>query len=340
VILGKQFHPLRSYLSSRAALVNVLLVIAAITCQKQSLAQVPGVGAMPSGSSHSSGSSLSATAGTMGVTDEPIFPGEEVSVNVPNAPDFSTIARVSMSGDVPIPYLGIVHLAGLNSASAAALVEKMLVDGNLAVHPHVLVTVDAASTGITVLGEVKSPGIYPPTGKHMLSDVLAMAGGVTTTAGRIIEISLDSAPDQKTLIPWDPTLHNTSVYDRVMQAGSRVIVKPCGVAYVGGYVARPGAYPICASQVTTVSQLIALASGAMVTARRSHTALIRTQPDGSRVVQQIDIAKILNAKAADPVIHEDDIIYVPLSGVKFTVTNLLGYATSFGVATMNVYASR
>jgi hypothetical protein len=174
----------------------------------------------------------------------------------------------------------------------------------------------------------------------MLSDVLAMAGGVTTNAGRIIEISLDSAPNQKTLIPWDPTLHNTAVYDRVMQAGSRVIVKPCGVAYVGGNVARPGAYPVCASQVTTVSQLVAMSSGALVVARRNHTVLIRTQPDGSRVVQQIDLAKILNAKAADPVIHEDDIIYVPLSGAKYAVTTMLGYVTSIGTASLEVYANR
>jgi polysaccharide export outer membrane protein len=340
VILSKQFHFFRNCLPSSAALIHVLLIVATLACQRQGFAQMPGAMSSGPARSASSGSSAAAGAGTMGVTDEPIFPGEEVSISVPNAPDFSTIARVSMSGDVPVPYLGIVHVAGLNSASAAALVEKMLIDSNLVVHPHVLVTVDAASTGITVLGEVRTPGVYPPTGKHMLSDVLAMAGGVTTNAGRIIEISSDSAPDQKTLIPWDPTLHNTAVYDRVMQAGSRIIVKPCGVAYVGGFVSRPGAYPVCGSQVTTASQLIALAAGATITARRDHTILIRTQPDGSRVVQRIDMAKILNAKAADPVVREDDIIYVPLSGVKYALTNMLGYVASFGVTSMNVYANR
>lgn len=318
--------------------IRVLLVIAAMICQRCAFAQLPG---MASSSQARSGSSLSAVPSpTMSVTDEPIFPGEAVNVTIPNAPDFSTIARVSLSGDIPVPYLGVVHVAGLNSAGASALIEKMLMDANLVVHPHVLVTVDAASTGITVLGEVRNPGIYEPTGKHMLSDVLAMAGGVTTNAGRIIELSSDASPDQKTLIPWDPTLHNTAVYDRILQGGSRVVVKPCGVAYVGGNVSRPGAFPICASQVTTVSQLIALASGSLITARRDHTALIRTQPDGSRVVQQIDLAKILNAKAADPVIKEDDIIYVPLSGAKYALVNMLGYVTQFGNTTLNIYGNR
>lgn len=274
----------------------------------------------------------------MGVTDEPIFPGEVVNVGVFNAPDFSTMARVSQSGDVALPYLGIVRLAGLNSASAASLIEKMLADSNLMLSPHVLVTVDASSTGITVLGEVRAPGVFLPSGKHMLSDFLAMAGGLTANRGRIIEISSDSAPSQKTVLPWDPTMHNTSVYDRVIQAGSRILVKPCGVAYVGGNVARPGVFPICGSQVMTVSQLVAMASGAQISSYQSHTILVRTQADGTRVVQQIDIGKVLKAKATDPVVQDDDIIYIPLSGVKYTLRSLPNYLASFANAALDVYA--
>ena len=90
----------------------------------------------------------------------------------------------------------------------------------------------------------------------------------------------------------------------------------------------------------TASQLVAMASGALITARRDHTVLIRTQPDGSRVVQQIDMGKILNAKAADPVVREDDIIYVPLSGAKYALVNMLGYVTQFGNTTLNIYGNR
>jgi polysaccharide export outer membrane protein len=335
VILRNSFHFFQNRLAGSAAAFRVLFIVAVIVCPRPSFAQSPG-GMSSLAQARSGGASSSASM--MGVTDEPIFSGETVAITVSNAPDFSTVARVSMGGDVPVPYLGIVHFAGLNSASASALIEKMLMDSNLVIHPNVLVTVDGASTGITVLGEVRTPGIYTPMGKHMLSDILAMAGGVTTTAGRIIEISSDSAPDQKTLIPWDPTLHNTDVFDRVMRGGSRVVVKPCGVVYVGGNVTRPGAYPLCASRVATVSQLIALASNSLITSKRGHTLLIRTLPDGSRVVQQLDLAKIQNAKAADPAVREDDMIYVPVSGVKYTLINLLNYFTEFGVATLDLYA--
>jgi polysaccharide biosynthesis/export protein len=322
----------------RNVVVMLLLLLFALTCQRQLTSQTPSPVSV-SGQARSS-NNLAALAGITGVTDEPIFPGEVVSVAVPNAPDFSTVVRVSQSGDVALPYLGIVHLEGLNSASAATVIEKMLMDSNLAIRPRVLVTVDAASTGITVLGEVRSPGVYQPSGKHMLSDVLAMAGGLTANTGRIIEISTSAAPEQKTLLPWDPTMHNTTIYDRVVQAGSRILVKPCGVAYVGGNVAHPGIYPICASQVTTVSQLVAMAGGHQISSYMSHTILVRTQSDGSRVVQQIDINKVVKAQNADPVVREDDIIFVPLSGVKYTLRSLPAYLASFANAALNVYAAR
>lgn len=335
--VSRNMQPRRCYRAFGAiAVVMAGLAISALSSYGQA-GGLPGTAIMPGGAS----SGMSASGGVAaGVTDEPIFPGEVVNINVFDAPDFSTTARVSKGGDIALPYLGIVHVADLNSASAASLIEKLLLSNQLIVNPHVTVTVDATSTGITVLGEVKTPGIYSPSGKHRLSDVLAMAGGMTANVGRIIEISTGPAPDQKALLPWDPTMHNTSLYDRVIPAGSRIVVKPCGVAYVGGNVGRPGAYPICASRIITVSQLVAMASGEQTSSYQSHTILVRTHPDGTRTVQQIDINKVLKAKAPDPVVQADDIIYIPLSGVKYTLRSLPGYIASFGTATLNVYGNR
>ena len=122
-------------------------------------------------------------------SDGPILAGETVHINVFDAADFSLVTRVSESGDIPYPILGHFHIAGLNSASAASMLSKELKDRNLMLDPEVTVTVDSSNTGITVLGEVHSPGIYPPPGKRQLSDLLAVAGGLTANTGRIIEIT-------------------------------------------------------------------------------------------------------------------------------------------------------
>jgi polysaccharide export outer membrane protein len=278
-----------------------------------------------------------ATASISGLTDEPIFIGEVVNVSIFGAADLSTITRVSGSGDIAMPYLGAVHILGMSSADAADLITKDLKVGNLVTDPHVTVTVDSANTGITVLGEVKNPGVYTPPGKRLLSDVLAMAGGLTTSSGRVIEISSESAPDQKTLIPWDPTMHNTSTYDRLVYPGQRILVRPCGVIYVGGNVGKPGAYPVCGSRTITLSEAVALASGILPASYQSHTIIVRTRPDGTRVVEEIDLGKALKAKGADPIVEEDDIVYVPASGLKTVLLRTPDYALSLATTALYAY---
>ena len=93
-----------------------------------------------------------------GLTDEPMSPGQVVHISVFNAPDFSVVTRISESGEVPVPMLGAVHLQGLNSQQASELITSELKQRNLVLDPHVMVTVESSSTGITVLGEVRIPG--------------------------------------------------------------------------------------------------------------------------------------------------------------------------------------
>lgn len=316
---------------SRFVVLAALLSMSPLAC----LGQAARPALMPSSqgggaSAAASGSTTSSLGTITGLTDEPITPGQTIYITVFNAPDFSVVTRVSESGDVAYPMLGVVHVAGLNSVTAAALITGRLKKQNLMLDPHVTVTVDTSSSGITILGEVHTPGVYPPPGKHLLSDMLATAGGLTINTGRVIEISNERTPDKKTYIPWDPTMHNTSNYDLPIHPGDRILVRACGIAYVGGHVIKPGAYSLCGSKQITLSEVIALAGGVAPLSSEKHTYLVRTQPDGARIVQQIDLNKVLRASVADPVVQEDDIIYVSPSALKDAATRALGYA--FGLA--------
>ncbi|HET7104664.1 MAG TPA: SLBB domain-containing protein, partial [Terracidiphilus sp.] len=279
----------------------------------------------------------SSGGGVAGLTDEPIFPGEIVHIGVFGAPDFTVVTRVSESGDIAYPYLGILHFEGLNSAAAASLISTQLISRGLMRNPQVMVTVEATLTGITVLGEVREPGVYPPRGKHMLSDVLAAAGGLMTNAGRVIEISELSSPEKKIEIPWDPTMHNTANFDRPVRPGDRVIVRPCGVVYVGGHVSKPGAYSECGSRVTTLSQLIARAGGSTPFTATKHTLIVHLQPDGTKTVQEVDLKKVLTGRVADPVMREDDIIYVSPSPTKEAVNRAVAFVMSLVGPILYVY---
>jgi polysaccharide biosynthesis/export protein len=284
-------------------------------------------------------SSTSSMTGTSigNLSDGPITPGEVVHINVFDSPDFSLITRVSASGDVPYPILGSFHIGGLNSMDAATMLAKELKDRNLMLDPEVTVTVDSASTGITVLGEVHSPGVYPPPGKHQLSDLLATAGGLTANTGRIIEITNAQDPTKREYISWDPTMHNTENFDRPVAPGDRVLVRACGIAYVGGNVVKPGAYSLCGSPKMTLSEVMALAGGVAPNAAPNKTFLVRAQPDGTKIVEQIDVKKVLTSRVADPIVHEDDIIYISPSPLKAILKSATAFALSISPQLLYIY---
>jgi protein involved in polysaccharide export with SLBB domain len=144
-------------------------------------------------------------------------------------------------------------------------------------------------------------------------------------------------PEKKTYIPWDPTMHNTGSYDRPVHPGDRVLVRACCIAYVGGNVAKPGAYSLCGSAKMTLAEVIALAGGVLPMSSPSHTFLVRVQPDGARIVRQIDAHKVLTAREADPLVQEDDIIYVSPSPLKVAIDRALGYAMSLAGPLIYMY---
>ena len=303
------------------------------TCLAVAQEQRPAIIPLAQGS----GGSSSSSASSSGLSDGPIGPGEVVRINVFDAPDFSVVTRVSETGDVSYPILGSFHIGGLNSASAARMLAMELKNRNLMLEPEITVTVDSSSTGITVLGEVHSPGIYPPPGKHQLSDLLAIAGGLTANTGRIIEITNERSSGKKDYVSWDPTMHNTENFDRPVFPGDRVLVRACGIAYVGGNVLKPGAYSLCGSPNMTLSEVMALAGGMAPNSAPNKTYLVRGQPDGTKVVEQIDLKKILTSRVADPIVHEDDIIYVSPSPLKAVLKGALAFALTLSPSLLYLY---
>lgn len=322
----------RRALAVSGALFVAFSVVAAAQVERPALIQMGQGGAAPS-TSVSAGS----VAGIGGLTDEPISAGQVVHVAVFNAPDFSVNTRVSEGGDIAFPILGAVHVEGMNSAEASIAIADQLKQHDLMIDPKVTVTVDGFSTGITILGEVHAPGIYPMPGKHLLSDLIATAGGLTANTGRVIEISNVKTPEKKEEVPWDPTMHNTSSYDRPIHPGDRVLVRSCGIAYVGGHIGKPGAYSLCGSPQITMSELIALAGGVTPLTSEKHSYLIHTQADGSRTVQEVDLHKVLRASAGDPEVKEDDIIYVTPSTAKDVMNRALTFSMSLATTVLYAY---
>ena len=86
---------------------------------------------------------------------------------------------VNSKGDIDFPVLGKIHIAGLTREKIA----NDLVKEDLVKDP--IVTVEFANTGISIIGEVKSPGRYEFNRDHMtIIDAIAMAGDLKISGMR------------------------------------------------------------------------------------------------------------------------------------------------------------
>src|SRR5713226_3118990 len=116
--------------------------------------------------------------------------GDLLEVSLYGMPDFKTEVRVSSGGEISLPLLGTVPVGGLSVEQAATQIERNLSQKGLFNDPHVMVFVkEYATQGISVLGEVQRPGIYPLLGERKLYDVISAAGGISFKAGGYVLIT-------------------------------------------------------------------------------------------------------------------------------------------------------
>lgn len=240
--------------------------------------------------------------------------GDLLEITTFDTPELSGKFRVDGRGYVSMPVGGAVPVQGLTAEQAGTAIERFLRNRDILKNPHVSVLVlEYATQGVSVLGEVKQPGIYPLAGKHGVLDFISLAGGLMPSASKVVSIT-HRAP------PWDTVTVNLAgersgslENDVEVQPGDRVVALRAGVVYVIGDVGKPGGYVVDGNGVTVV-QALALAQGMNRTAK-ANGMLIRNAA-GQRTQIELALNKILTNKAPDPKLQDGDIVYVPLSGAK------------------------
>ena len=166
-------------------------------------------------------------------------PGDLIDVSVYNVPELTSKVRVSNSGDVYLPLIDYVHVEGLTQEEARSLIEKRLADGGFVRNPHVAIFIDEfTSQGVTILGEVGRPGIYPDMGDHKLYQVVSQAGGFTQNASRKITI-LRRNQSEPIHVKLPRNLGDDLSGNVEILPGDTITVPRAPVIYVVGDVGRP-----------------------------------------------------------------------------------------------------
>jgi polysaccharide biosynthesis/export protein len=244
-----------------------------------------------------------------------IGPGDDLEITVYGAPDLSGHMRVSANGNISIPLIGYVRIAGLSNSEAEAAIEAQLREKSVVNDPQVSVYVkEYGSGGISVAGEVAKPGSYSALGPHRLFDVLQAAGGPTDRAANKVIISHRGQTEVTTVfLSKNPAEMAASNID--LQPGDTVIVPRAGIVYVLGEVTRPGGYVLNATGGVTVLQVVAVAGGTTHVASAGKTRLLRKTDTGFRE-ERIDLKKLLRGQIRDVAVKDEDILFIPNSAIK------------------------
>ena len=239
-----------------------------------------------------------------------------MEITVFGAPDLSTHARVENDGNILLPLVGFLSVAGDSSNQAGQKIEQSLREARLVKNPRVSVYVkEYTSAGISVVGQINKPGVYPALGPHRLFDVLQAAGGISDKAADSVSISHRDDPEHPITLTLskDPVQMARNNVD--LQPGDTVVVPEAGIVYVLGEVNKPGGFVMNSSGGITVLQVVAAAGGPTRMASYGGVKIIRRTPSGLHEVA-VPLKPLLNAKVPDLPIQAGDILYVPSSRAK------------------------
>lgn len=253
--------------------------------------------------------------------------GDLLEVSIYNVPELSTKARVGNSGDVYLPLIDYVHVGDLTVEEAQALIEKRLDDGGFVRNAHVTIFIDeSASQGVTVLGEVAKPGIYPALGNRRLYDLISAAGGFTVSAGRKVSIIRQHSQTEPITVNLPRNLADDLQDNIEINPGDTITIPRAPIIYVVGDVGHPAGLLVDNGSLT-VLQALALAGGTNHTAKMGAIRIIRKGPTGMTETR-VPLKKMLEAKAPDITLQADDILFVPLSGLRSAAGTGLNAAIS------------
>src|SRR5467141_4962366 len=242
--------------------------------------------------------------------------GDLLEISLYGMPDFKTDVRVNSGGEISLPMLGTVAVSGLSVEKAETLIEHKLSEKGLFNDPHVTVfEKEYATQGISLLGEVQRPGIYPLLGSRKLYDAISAAGGTTPKAGRYVLITRRNDPQHSVRVPFLTGAPESMENNVTVEPGDTILVSKAGVVYVVGDVHQPGGFVMENGNDITVLKAIALAQGTNPNAALNGARLIRKTPEGSKDVP-LSLKQILAAKAPDLQLQPDDVVFVPGSAGK------------------------
>jgi len=247
-----------------------------------------------------------------------IGPHDVLGITVWGQADLSRDYGVDPDGFIPFPLIGRVKAAGSTPKELAGQLTEMLGKDYL-VNPQVIVAVkEYLSQKVQVLGAAEKPGVYYLTGPTTLLEILSRAGGFASTAGKQVLLVRNNGASDGSSAAVRLSLEKIQAGDpsentRVQSQDIVIVSKAQAYSYfIFGEVKKPGAYTL--DKDTNILEGITVAGGFTDKAAPSRTRVIRSTPQGQKVIE-VDMNDILRRgrEAKTVMLQESDVVVVPES---------------------------
>jgi polysaccharide export outer membrane protein len=259
--------------------------------------------------------------------------GDLIDVSMFDAPSLSGKFRVDQNGDLEMPLLESIHVAGLTADQAGKLIENRYIQAQILIPEGSRSTVfieEYANQGITVSGEVKSPGVYPAFGVRMLNDVVTAAGGPTELAASKAIITRSGDRQHSVTVTYNPEVLPRVISETQIFPGDTVVVPRAGIFYVLGAVNKAGGFALNGHDSVTAEKAMALAGGTARAPSLKRAQVVRNLPDGRKEMITVRLDRILKGKAPDIRLQDGDVLYLPTSTARLATQQAL--TSALGIA--------
>lgn len=242
-------------------------------------------------------------------------PGDEIRLQVWGAVDFSTNLILDRSGQVLVPRVGVVPLAGVAVRDLETVlrgsISKVFANFNLNANLGRL-----RSIQIYVVGQARQPGTYVVSSLSTLVNALFVSGGPSAN-GSMRNVQLQRAGRLVTEFDiYDFISRGDKSRDAPLMSGDVIVIPP-----VGARVAVTGALDLSAIYelkrgANSVSDILGLGGGVPALASAQRALLERVDPNKTPARQVLDLA--LDAAGLKQELKDGDVLTLLAVSPAFT----------------------
>jgi polysaccharide biosynthesis/export protein len=272
-------------------------------------------------------------------------PDDELQIAGPEMEETAAkTVRVDGEGDIQVPLVGRVHVAGLTVQQAEKELNIRL--SKYIKNPQAALDVkELRSQPASVLGAVNTPGVHQVSGRKTLLEMISMAGGIRADAGYSIRITrqvdwgciplpgatLDASGRYSVAqVNLQDIMSAKRPEENIQILPQDVVTVPkAELVYVAGAVKKSGAFILGEQERMSVLKAISLAEGFGTAPDPRHARIVRKVGDKQEEIP-VDLKKLLQGKGSDVTMQGNDILFIPDSTGKKVALRIMEAAIQTG----------